>query len=250
MRPSGGTIPIDLSHVGVCFRVPNESIHSFKEYVLQRLQGRLKYRDLWALQGVDLMVRAGEFFGIVGRNGAGKSTLLRVISRILRPTSGRVIVRGSVVPLLELNAGFHPDLTGRENIYLNAGLLGFSRSEVDQLFDWVVGFAELEEFIHLPLRKYSAGMIARLGFSVASMVQPDILVLDEYLAVGDPAFQRKSLERINNFCRRGSTILLASHSLEQVEHHCDRVAWIEHGRLRALGPVTDVLPEYRRSMES
>lgn len=241
---------IELSDVGVRFRVPNEPIRSFKEYVLRRLKGQLGYRELWALEDIDLAVGEGEFFGIVGRNGAGKSTLLRVVCRILRPTRGRVVVRGHVAPLLELNAGFHPDLTGSENVYLHAALLGFRRTETEPLLDSIVSFAELEEFIHLPIRKYSAGMVARLGFAVASMVRPDILILDEYLTVGDPAFQQKSLRRIEGFCERGTTILLVSHSLTQVERHCHRVAWIEHGRVHALGRASEVLPEYRRAMES
>ena len=213
--------------------------------MLRRLRGRMGYRELWAVEDLDLSIESGDFFGLVGANGAGKSTLLKVICRIIRPTTGRVIVRGRVAPLLELNAGFHPDLTGLENVFLNAGLLGHQRAEVEPLLDDVIAFAELEEFIHLPIRNYSTGMVARLGFSVASMVRPDILILDEFLAVGDPGFQEKSLKRIEDFCRLGTTVILVSHSLRQVETHCSRAAWLERGRVRCCGPVETVLEDYQ-----
>lgn len=237
---------VDLRSVGVRFQVPNESIRSFKEYLLRRLRGRIDRRDLWALKDLDLRIGPGEFFGLVGKNGAGKSTLLKVICRIIRPTAGRVIVRGRVAPLLELNAGFHADLTGIENIFLNAGLLGYPRAVVEPHLDEVVAFAELADFIHLPIRNYSTGMVARLGFSVAAMFRPDILILDEFLAVGDPGFQEKSLERIQSFCQEGTTVILVSHSVEQIRENCRRVAWLEHGLLQAAGETESVLQSYDR----
>ena len=237
---------IQLHGVGVRFRVPNEPIRSFKEYLLRRLRGRIGGPDLWALREPDVDVPQGELVGLVGTNGAGKSTLLKVVCRIIRPTTGRVVVRGRVAPLLELSAGFHADLTGTENIYLNAGLLGFPRAVVEPRFDEVVEFAELADFIHLPIRNYSTGMVARLGFAVASMFRPDILILDEFLAVGDPGFQEKSLERIKSFCSQGTTVILVSHSLEQVRENCRHVAWIEHGRLLETGPTEAVLEGYDR----
>jgi len=236
---------VELRSVGVRYRVPSEPIRSFKEYVLKRLTRSLSYRDLWALRDVDLEIAAGEFFGIVGSNGAGKSTLLKVVSRILRPTRGRVVVCGRVAPLLELSAGFHPDLTGLENIVLNSGLLGYPRREVESEIQAVVSFAELDEFIHLPIRNYSSGMVARLGFSVATLFRPEILILDEVLAVGDPGFQDKSLRRIEQYCAAGTTILFVSHSLDQVARHCHRVAWVENGSVRGLGSPETVLPDYR-----
>ncbi len=239
---------IELHQVSVCFTVAKERIVSFKEYVLHRLKNRVEHQQLWALKAVDLEVRAGETLGLVGRNGAGKSTLLKVISRVLRPTQGRVIVRGRVAPLLELGAGFHFDLTGRENVFLNATLLGHPRGPVEERFDSVVRFAELEEFIDLPVRSYSSGMLARLGFSVATMFRPQILILDEVLAVGDASFQLKCIRRIQEFQARGTAILLASHDLSSVAQHCHRVAWIEDGTIVDIGEARGVLDRYSTAM--
>lgn len=236
---------IRLEKVGVLFHLPAERIVSFKEYVLRRLSGRIGHRELWALRDIDLEVRVGETLGVIGRNGAGKSTLLKVISRVLRPTSGRVVVRGRTAPLLELGAGFHFDLTGRENVFLNATLFGYSRDLVARNLGDIVAFAELEEFIDLPIRNYSNGMLARLGFAVATQFRPDILILDEILAVGDTGFQEKCLERIERFRSQGTSILLVSHDLDRVEESCERVAWIEHGRLIAMGTPGEVLGRYR-----
>ncbi len=244
--PDGAAI--ELSGIGVRFHIPNEHIRSFKEYVLRRLSGRIGHRELWALDDVALEVRSGESFGVVGRNGAGKSTLLKVISRVLRPTTGRVVVRGRVAALLELGAGFHFDLTGRENVFLNATLLGYPKSLVARHFDEIVDFAELAEFIDLPVRNYSSGMLARLGFAVATQFRPDLLILDEILAVGDTGFQEKCLRRLESFRRQGTTTLLVSHELERLETHCDRVAWLEHGRLRAVDVPTRVVPRYREAV--
>jgi len=235
---------VELLDVGVHFRIPTERVPSFKEYVLRRVTSRIEYRDLWALKALNMTVQAGEVFGIVGRNGAGKSTLLKVVSRVMRPTSGRVIVRGRLTPLLELGAGFHPDLTGRENVFMNGTILGYPKTSIVDHFDEVVDFAELSGFIDAPLRTYSSGMVARLGMAVATLFRPDILALDEVLAVGDSGFQQKCLKRIETFRARGTTILLVSHDPGTIEAHCDRVAWLEHGTLAALGPPAEVLPRY------
>jgi len=239
---------IALTDIGVLFHLPEERIASFKEYVLQRLTRRVRYKSLWALKSLSLSVRAGETLGLIGRNGAGKSTLLKVISRVLRPTEGRVVVAGSVAPLLELGAGFHPDLTGRENVYLNSALLGHRRREVEAVFDDVVQFAELENFIDVPVRSYSSGMQARLGFSVATIFRPDILILDEVLAVGDTGFQEKCLARLAEFRERGTTTILVSHTLDTLSRYCDRVAWIERGTLMQIGAAEDVLGAYKASV--
>jgi ABC-type polysaccharide/polyol phosphate transport system ATPase subunit len=236
---------IELEGVGVRFRVPEEKIPSLKEYLVRLVTRGMRYRELWATDGVDLVIHPGETFGIVGPNGAGKSTLLKVVARVLRPTTGRVVVRGRVAPLLELGAGFHLDLTGEENIYLNATLLGHGTKEIDARFEEVVEFAELEDFVHLPIRKYSTGMVARLGFSVATMYRPEVLLLDEVLAVGDIRFQRKCLARIESFRAQGTTILLVSHALETLEHHCERVAWLDSGLVQVVGPASEVLQQYR-----
>ncbi|MEJ2086832.1 MAG: ABC transporter ATP-binding protein [Acidobacteriota bacterium] len=240
---------IELEGVGARFRVPEEKIPSLKEYLVHLLTRGVRYRELWAVDGIDLVIKPGETFGIVGRNGAGKSTLLKVIARVLRPTRGRVVVRGRVAPLLELGAGFHLDLTGEENIYLNGTLLGYSSEEIEARFSDVVGFSELQDFVHLPIRKYSTGMVARLGFSVATMYRPDVLLLDEVLTVGDLRFQRKCMERIDGFRSRGTTILLVSHVLETLQQHCDRVAWLEAGRLQAIGPAAETLRSFRERLD-
>ena len=236
---------VQLEGVGVRYRVPLEEIASFKEFVLRRMLHGIRYRELWALQEVDLEIRAGEIFGIVGRNGAGKSTMLKVIARVLRPTAGRVVVRGTVAPLLELGAGFHADLTGEENIFLNGSLLGYTRREIQDQFDEVIEFSELQDFIHLPIRKYSTGMVARLGFAVATMYRPDLLLVDEVLAVGDLRFQEKCLDRIHGFRERGTAILLVTHAVETIQEHCERAACLDAGRVAAIGPPAEVLDTYR-----
>ena len=237
---------IILDDVAVRFRVPHETIATFKEYAIRRIQRRITWQDFWALNGVSLSIRRAEVFGIVGRNGAGKSTLLRLIAAVLRPTRGRVRVRGwPVSPLLELGAGFHPDLTGRENVYLNATLLGRSRREVNEALPSIVEFAELQDVIEAPLRTYSSGMVARLGFSVATAWRPAVLLVDELLAVGDEQFKQKCATRIDAFRTGGVTIVLVSHSLEQIEALCDRAAWLEHGGLRLVGTAAAVAAAYR-----
>jgi len=239
---------IVLEDIGVRFVIPNERIVSFKEYVLRRLTSRIGQRVLWALDGVSLSVRQGEVLGVVGRNGAGKSTLLKVISRILEPTRGHLVLRGEVAPLLELGAGFHFDLTGRENVFLNAALLGHSRRSVRERLADVVAFSELEEFFDVAVRNYSTGMLARLGFAVATLFRPDVLLVDEVLAVGDAAFQAKCLARIRRFRNEGTTILLVSHSEERIAEYCDRALWLDHGRVAAIGRPKEVLAEYNDAL--
>ncbi len=236
---------VHLEAVSVRYRVPSERVGSFKEYFIRRLKGQVQMRTFWALQDVSFEVNRGEVFGLVGVNGAGKSTLLKVVARVLRPTRGRVVVRGRVAPLLELGAGFHPELTGEENIYLNGALLGFSRHEMQEKYDQIVDFSELGEFINAPIRTYSSGMYARLGFSVATASEPDVLIVDEVLSVGDEAFQKKCEARINAFRQRGAAILLVSHTMATIEEMCQRAAWLDHGTLKAIGEPTQVIQAYR-----
>jgi len=236
---------ICLQDVGVRYRIPSERIHSFKEYAIRRLQRKLQMRDFWALQDINLSIQQGEAFGLIGNNGAGKSTLLKLVARVFRPTSGRVLVIGQVAPLLEFGAGFHPELTGRENIYLNGALLGFTRNEMEEKFQRIVDFAELWDFIDSPMRTYSSGMWARLGFASATDVQPDILLVDEVLSVGDEAFQRKSLARMESFRENGATIVLVSHSMDLIETMCRRAAWLDHGQIKAIGSAGEVIQAYR-----
>jgi lipopolysaccharide transport system ATP-binding protein len=231
---------IELIDVTVRFHVPRERIWSFKEYAIRRLRRGIVFEEFLALHDVRLEIRRGEAFGVMGNNGAGKSTLLKVIARVFRPSVGRVIVRGRVAPLLELGAAFHPDLTGRENVFLNATLLGHRRAEISEHFDRIVAFADIGEFIDAPLRTYSSGMMARLGFALATEWPPEVLLVDELLAVGDASFRAKCLERIADFRQSGVTIVVVSHDAALLRSVCDRAAWLDHGAIRAQGNVEDV----------
>jgi ABC-2 type transport system ATP-binding protein len=235
-----------LENVSVEYFLPNEKIATLKEYAIRFIQRKIHYNTFKALKNLNLSVEKGEIFGILGRNGAGKSTLLKVISRVLEPTEGRVWIQGKVYPLLQLGAGFHPELTGIENVYLNASLLGHTREEVNEKLDSIADFAEIGDFIHAPLRTYSSGMMARLGFSVATAWIPDILILDEILSVGDAAFVKKCSNRIEEFRNSGATILLVSHSIDMVKDMCQRAALLDHGQLLTVGDASDVAEEYRK----
>ena len=238
---------IKLNHVSVKYRAPEEAIGTFKEYAIQVLKRNVRYREFLALNHVDLDVQEGEILGIIGRNGAGKSTLLKVISRVLIPTEGRVRIRGMVSPLLELGAGFHPELTCRENIYLNGTLLGHSRREIKSRLDEIIDFAELGAFIDSPLRMYSSGMVARLGFAVSTTWQPEILILDEILSVGDEAFRHKCQLRMEQFRDQGTTTLLVTHDSSTVESLCSRAVWLDHSEIKAMGPAKEAVARYHQS---
>ena len=238
---------IVLDNITVQYRAPEEVIGTFKEYAIQLLRRNVRFREVRAIDNVSLEVEEGEILGIIGRNGAGKSTLLKVISRVLVPTAGRVRLRGRISPLLELGAGFHPELTGRENIYLNGTLLGHSRRDVDARLTEIMEFAELDAFIDSPLRTYSSGMVARLGFSVSTTWQPEILILDEILSVGDEAFRLKCQQRMEKYRNQGTTTLLVTHDSNTVEKLCTRAAWLDHGQIKAIGPSREVVNMYRQS---
>lgn len=238
--------PIRLEDVWLRYRVPEDRIRSFKAYLINRLGSRPRYHEGWALSGVSLEVSEGEVFGIVGRNGAGKTTLLKVISRVLPPTRGWVRVEGRVAPLLGLGAGFHDDLTGRENVFLASAILGYSRKDVLRRLDRIVDFAELHDAIDRPLRTYSTGMRARLGFAVATDVRPEILILDEVLAVGDEAFQEKCKARINTLRASGTTVLLVSHQMATVKSLCTKAVLIEGGKVLATGTPNQVAAAYHQ----
>jgi homopolymeric O-antigen transport system ATP-binding protein len=235
---------IDLRDVSVHFRLPRERIYTFKEFAIQWLRGRVQYEDLCALSRVTLTVRRGESLAVVGRNGAGKTTLMKVIARVLRPTEGSVDVGGTVAPLLELGAGFDPELSGRENVFLNGAILGRSRKDMQRRFQEIVDFSELGHFIDAPLRTYSTGMVARLGFAVATDVDPDVLLVDEVLSVGDIEFQQKCMRRITEFLRRGATLVLVTHAPEQALELCQRVVWLEAGRVVMDGPAGEVVEAF------
>lgn len=235
---------IEVSDVTMQFRLNNDKILSLKEFVTTALRGKLSYDRFTALEHVSFTVNRGETLGLIGRNGAGKSTMLKVISGILKPTEGRVMCHGNVVPMLELGAGFDMDLTGRENIFLNGAILGYSEEFLKAKYDEIVEFSELGRFIQVPIRNYSSGMLARLAFSVATVIQPDILIVDEILSVGDTQFQEKSKKRMLELMGGGATVLFVSHSIEQIREMCSRVVWIEQGKIRRIGDAEELCDAY------
>ena len=238
---------IKANHITVSYRMSHDKIQSIKEYLVAMLKRKLKYEEFHALKDVSFEIKKGEVVGIVGNNGAGKSTLLKVISGILRPTEGSVEVSGNVVPMLELGSGFDFDLTGRENVFLNGSILGYSESFLKSKYNEIVEFSELGEFIDIPMRNYSSGMIMRLAFSIASMVSPDVLIVDEILAVGDAAFQEKSYARMTELMSHGTTVLLVSHNIDQIRSLCDRVVWLDHGNVVAVGDTQEICDRYASS---
>jgi ABC-2 type transport system ATP-binding protein/lipopolysaccharide transport system ATP-binding protein len=241
-------VVVSLQNVSVRYRLPREPVHSIKEFAIRWLKRKMVYEHFVALHDVSLEVRHGEVLGIIGHNGAGKSTLLRLIARVLQPTEGRVMVRGRVAPLLELGAGFDRELTGRENVYLNGAVLGFRRADIEERFDRIVDFAGVREFIDLPLRMYSSGMVARLGFAVATDIPPGILIVDEVLGVGDADFTKKSEQRIRELHDKSEAVLMVSHDLHLMRQMCHRIAWLHHGRLRAVGAPDDVVEQYETAV--
>jgi len=235
---------IEVSDVTMHFRMNNDKILSLKEFVTTALTGRLAYKEFTALEHISFSVQKGETLGLIGRNGAGKSTLLKIISGILKPTEGSVSCRGNVVPMLELGAGFDMDLTGRENIFLNGAILGYDETFLLEKYNEIVDFSELGQFIETPIRNYSSGMLARLAFSIAAVVDPEILIVDEILAVGDSVFQEKSKARMLELMGGGTTVLFVSHSIEQIREMCSRVLWLEHGAAKMLGDPEEVCSCY------
>lgn len=237
---------IELESVSVAYRHTAEKIRSIKEYVIRQLKNKLEYQYLYALNNVSLSIKQGEIWGLIGHNGAGKSTLLKIVSRVLKPTAGRVRLKGRVFPLLELGAGFDPELTGRENVFLNSAILGFKKADVKKRFDRIVAFAGLESFIDTPVRNYSTGMVSRLGFAVATDVQPEVLIIDEVLSVGDENFQQQSKARINQFFANGTTVLLVSHDIEIIRKICQRVVWLSNGQIQAIGKPAEIIQLYHQ----
>ncbi len=237
-------IVIEVDHASMTFRMNSDKILSLKEFIMTALRGRLDYQEFVALDNVSLSVNRGETLGLIGRNGAGKSTLLKVISGILKPTTGKVYCHGNVAPMLELGSGFDFDLTGRENIFLNGAILGYSEEFLKAKYDEIVEFSELGRFIETPIRNYSSGMLARLAFSVATVVTPEVLIVDEILSVGDAQFQEKSKRRMLELMSGGATVLFVSHSLEQIREMCSKVLWLEQGKVKMCGDAEKVCDCY------
>ena len=231
--------------ISMHFNMASEKLESFKEYFIKLIKHQLFFKDFVAVDEVSFQIKKGEVFGIVGTNGSGKSTTLKMISGILKPTGGKVTINGTIAPLIELGAGFDGELTARENIYLNGAVLGYSKKYIEEHFDDIVEFAELRDFLDMPIKNYSSGMVARIAFAIATVITPDILIVDEILSVGDFMFQEKCEKRINELMDGGTTVIIVSHSMEQIERLCDRVMWIEKGKLRQIGPTKEVCAAYR-----
>lgn len=238
-------IAVKVDNVSMKYTLMSGKINSLKDLFIQALNRKITYEEFSALTNVSFDIAKGEVFGIVGLNGAGKSTLLKIVAGILKPTTGNVFRNGSLVPLIELGGGFNGELTGVENIYLNGMLLGYSKKFIKEKIDEIIEFAELDKFINTPLKNYSSGMKARLGFSIATLVKPDILIVDEVLSVGDHKFKEKSEQKMKSLMGSGTTVLFVSHSIEQMKNMCDRVLWLEHGLVKELGPATEVCDKYK-----
>ena len=238
---------IKVENVSMHFRMDMNKTTSLKEWVVTRLLGKQKYETFRALEDVSFDVKRGEIMGIIGRNGAGKSTLLKAISGIYKPTAGTVITAGRVAPMLELGSGFDHELPGHDNIFLNGAILGFSEDFIKSKYDEILAFSELGDFIHQPIKTYSSGMLMRLAFSVATIIEPEILIVDEILAVGDASFQAKSHARMMELMKGGTTVLFVSHDLNQIRNMCDRVVWLDHGKVKMVGETAEVCGAYEMS---
>lgn len=235
---------INIKNVSMNFKLEQNKIRSLKGFVVAALKRNLKYEDFHALSDINLQIERGDVVGIIGRNGAGKSTLLKCISGIMVPTSGTIEVYGSIVPMLELGSGFDFELTGRENIFLNGAILGFSEKYLNEKYNEIIAFSELGQFIDEPIKNYSSGMLMRLAFSIATVVNPEILIVDEILAVGDAAFQKKSYERMREMMSGGTTVFFVSHNIAQVKEICNKVVWLDHGRVKMQGDTKEVCLAY------
>lgn len=240
-------IKVKVEDLFIRFNLASERVDNLKEYIIKVLKKELLFQEFIALKGINLEVRAGESWGIVGRNGSGKSTFLKAVSRILKPYKGSVTINGSISPLIELGAGFDGNLTARENVYLNGAVLGYSEKFIQEHFDEIIDFAEVRDFLDVPIKNFSSGMAARLGFAIATTVKPDILIVDEVLAVGDFKFQEKCEARMNELLSGGTTLLFVSHSIEQVERLCKKALWLDHGETKMMGDAAEVCAAYKQS---
>lgn len=235
---------VKVNDVSMMFNLSSEKIDSIKEYFVKAMRHELHFQEFWALKNVSFELEKGDSIGIIGLNGSGKSTLLKIVSGILKPTKGSVETVGSIAPLIELGAGFDANLSARENIYLNGAILGYDRAYMDSRFDEIIEFAELQDFVDTAIKNFSSGMVARLGFAIATMNIPDILIIDEILAVGDYKFQEKSFDRMKKMINSGATVVFVSHSIEQVKQICKKALWLEHGNVKMLGDAETVCNRY------
>ena len=238
---------IEVNQVSMKFNMASEKFDSFKEYFIKTLKKQISYNEFWALQDVSFSLERGESLGLIGLNGSGKSTMLKIIAGVLKPTKGSVTVRGSVAPLIELGAGFDYDLTAGENIFLNGAILGYAREDMERYYDDIVEFSELKDFMNVPVKNFSSGMVSRLAFAIATIGQPDILIVDEVLSVGDFLFQQKCEQRIRKMKEHGTTLLFVSHSIVQVQSLCSKVVWLEKGHLKMQGDSIEIGNMYRNS---
>lgn len=243
---------IKIKNVSMRFNLGIERNFSIKQFFVDLFSGKVKKNksDFWALKNVDFEVEKGEVVGFIGSNGAGKSTLLKIVAGVMKPTKGKVEIGGNICPMIELGAGFDPDLTARENIYLNGAVLGYSKKFIDSKFDEIVSFSELIEFLDVPVRNFSSGMVARLAFSIATIVDPEILIVDEILSVGDINFQQKSENKMKNMICGGTTVLYVSHSLDSIKTLCNKVVWLEKGEIIKIGPANKICEEYVEYMKN
>lgn len=238
---------ISVENVSMRFNLAKEKVDSLKEYIIKAIKGKIQFDEFWALNDVSFTVNRGDSVGLIGLNGSGKSTMLKCIARVLKPTKGSVSVNGTVAPLIELGAGFDFDLTGKENIYLNGALLGRSRKTMDEALEDIIEFSELRDFMDVPMKNYSSGMLSRLAFAIATAGKADILIVDEVLAVGDFRFQQKCIDRIRGMMADGTTVLFVSHSIEQVEEICNKVVWLKSGQIHMKGDSKEICEIYRNS---
>jgi len=241
---------IRVYNVGMEFKLSKEKVNNLNEFVIKFLKRQLSYSEFWALKNISFEVEKGDRWGIIGLNGAGKSTLLKIVSGVMKPTEGSVEIKGKIVPLLELGAGFDPSYTGKENIFLNGAMLGLSKEFLEEKYEEIVDFSEIRKFIDVPLKNYSSGMRARLGFSIATTIKPEILILDEVLSVGDAKFKKKSENKIISLFNEGITVLFVSHSIEQVKKLCNKAIWLENGETVMMGDAKEVCEAYEEICES
>ena len=236
---------VQVDHVSMVFNLANEKVQSLKESFIKIARRELMFKEFTAVDDASFTVNRGDVFGLVGTNGSGKSTMLKIIAGVLEPSKGTCTVNGTISPLIELGAGFDPELTARENIYLNGALLGHSKKFLDEHIKDIIDFAELHDFMEMPLKNYSSGMVARIAFAIATVTEPDLLIVDEVLSVGDFLFQQKCENRINDMIERGTTVLIVSHDTSQIERLCNRALWIEKSKLKMLGDAKEVCAAYR-----